>query len=267
MKENNPPEEQLTCKDWYDFMGQFAEGIPFLHLGGFRATRDLLELCNISERTSILDIGSGPGNTACMIGEEQGSHVVGIDFSEQMVIKAAERACKLGLESKIRFQVADATDLPFGDNHFDLVIIESALTAIENKTLAMKEAFRVVKTGGLVAANETIFDSTLTSDFLELLDEYPSINGHLTKESLRALFEEVGLEVLDMRVVLGPDVSSSTGNLGLRRTISFIFRSFGKILRKMATDSRYRRIQKIDREINRELEDNGGYALIVGQKI
>lgn len=259
--------EELTCKDWYDFIGQFADGVPYLHLGGFKATRDLLELCHIDGQTTVLDIGSGPGTTACMIAEEYGSLVVGIDFSEQMVVKAEDRARRLGFESSVRFQVADATKLPFDDEQFDVAIFESVLTAIEDKSSAMKEAYRVVKSGGIVAANETIFDSSLTHEFLELLDEYPSINGHLTKDSLRALFEEVKLEVVEMDVVLGPDIPSTKGNLGLRKTLSFVFRSLGKIMHKMITDSRYRRIRKIDREVNIELEKNGGYALIAGRKL
>ena len=267
MRESDSPEEQLTCKDWYDFMGHFADGIPYIHLGGFKATHDLLERCNIDRENEILDIGCGPGTTACIIAEEYESQVVGIDFAEQMVQKAEERAHRNGLEPKVSFQVADALLLPFEDNQFDLAIFESVLTAIEDKTSAMKEAVRVVKQGGIVAANETVFDSQLAPEFLELLDEYPSINGHLTKDSLKALFEDIGLEVLDLTVILGSDVPSSTSDLGLRRTISFVFRSLGKILRKMATDSRYRRVQKIDREINRELKENGGYALIVGRKL
>jgi ubiquinone/menaquinone biosynthesis C-methylase UbiE len=257
----------LTCKDWYDFMGQFAEGLPYIHLGGFKATRDLLEICHIDEQTQILDVGCGPGTTACMIAQEYESQIVGVDFSEQMIVKAEDKALKLGLKSNIRFQVADATELPFGDGRFDVVIFESVLTAIDDKISAMKEAYRVVKTGGIIAANETIFDSSLTPEFLELLDEYPSINGHLTEESLKALFEEVNLEVSRMNVVLGSEVPSSKGDLGLRKTLAFVFRSFGKIMRKVITDSRYRRVQHIDREINRELKENGGYAIIAGRKL
>ncbi len=267
LKEMESKLEELTCKDWYDFMGLFAEGLPYIHMGGFKATNDLLEMCAIDEHTRVLDIGSGPGTTACMIAEKYGSQVVGIDFSELMVMKAEKRAQKLGLEKHIRFQVADATELPFRDGQFDVVIFESVLTAIKDKLSAIKEALRVVKTEGIVAANETIFDSQLTPEFLELLDEYPSINGHFTKESLKALFEEVELEVLQMNVFLGPDLPSSKGDLGLRKSLSFVFRSLGKIIRKMMTDSRYRRIQKIDRKVNSELEKNGGYALISGRKL
>ncbi len=257
---------ELTCKEWYDFMGQFAEGLPYIHLGGFKATHDLLKLCHIDDLTRVLDVGSGPGTTACMIVEEYGSQVVGIDFSELMVLKAKDRALKLGLESNVSFQVADATELPFGDEEFDVAIFESVLTAIEDKTSAMKEACRVVKSGGIVAANETIFESNLTPAFLELLDQYPSIDGHLTKESLRALFESVNLDVVEMDVVLGSNVPSTKGDLGLRKTLSFAFRSLGKIMRKMITDSRYRRIQKIDQRVNSELKKSGGYALIAGRK-
>ncbi|MHA2601904.1 MAG: hypothetical protein AM324_007220 [Candidatus Thorarchaeota archaeon SMTZ1-83] len=68
-------------------------------------------------------------------------------------------------------------------------------------------------------------------------------------------------------LVLAPDIPRTKGDLGLRKTLSFVFRSLGKIMRKMITDSRYGRIRKIDREVNIELEKKAGYALIAGRKL
>lgn len=258
--------EGISCKEWYDFMGQFAVAIPYIHLGGFKATEDLLKMCHFNDHSTVLDIGCGPGTTTCKIAKDYKLQVTGVDFSEQMISEAEKRANKLNLETKVNFHVADATNLPFDNEKFDVAIFESVLTAVRDKHLAMKEACRVIKKGGLIAANETVFNSNLTSGFLELLDEYPSINGHLTIESLKALFEDAGLEILKMEIVLGADVSSSGGDLGLRRTLSFILRNFGKILKRIISDPQYRRIQKIDGKINKELKENGGYVLIVGWK-
>ncbi|UCE11517.1 MAG: class I SAM-dependent methyltransferase [Candidatus Thorarchaeota archaeon] len=262
----NDAEASFTMREWYDFMGQFAHVLPRLHMGGIEATKDLLTMCQLHGKIRVLDIGSGPGHAACEIGEEYDSDVIGVDISEKMVIKAEERAHKKKVDERVRFKVADATDLPFDDEEFDIVLFESVLTAIEDKRTAMKEAYRVVKPGGLIAANETVFNESAPQELIDLLDEYPSINGHLTPESLRDLFESSGLDVLDIKEVPGSEIPSSASEMGIRGILSFILRSSWRIIGKMIRDPRYRRAQKLDGQVTKLLREHGGYALIVGQK-
>lgn len=267
MNDEDPTQqEELSCKEWYDFMGQFADRLPHMHLGGSEATRTLLEMCELGDELQVLDVGSGPGHTACELARVYNAQVIGIDISEQMVSKAEARCSKQGLERSVKFQVADAIQLPFENDYFDLILFESVLTAIEDKNLAMKEAFRVIKPGGQVAANETVFDESAPPELLDLLIDYPSIKGHLTSETLRGLFEETGFHVLEMKEVRGSEVPSSTKDMGIRGILSFIIRSYWKILWKLITDSRYRRAQKIDGQITKMLKEHGGYTLIVGKK-
>jgi len=43
----------------------------------------------------------------------------------------------------------DITNIPFGDNHFDLIVCNHVLEHIPNDRMAMGELFRVLKPGGL----------------------------------------------------------------------------------------------------------------------
>ena len=50
------------------------------HIGGSNATRELLELCNVSADKALLNVGCGAGTTTTFIVENYGCHVVGVDI-------------------------------------------------------------------------------------------------------------------------------------------------------------------------------------------
>jgi len=73
------------------------------------------------EPERALDIGTGLGDAALLVAREfPRARVRGIDFSEEMIRRAQAR---IGLdpEGRVAFKVADASDLPFEDDSFDLV--------------------------------------------------------------------------------------------------------------------------------------------------
>ncbi|MEQ1518585.1 MAG: class I SAM-dependent methyltransferase [Usitatibacteraceae bacterium] len=61
----------------------------------------------------------------------------------------------------IEFQVADATDLPYRDELFDLVVSFNAFEHIPDPLSALREAFRVAKWGGVIYLT---FDPIWTAD-------------------------------------------------------------------------------------------------------
>jgi len=92
------------------------------HMGGQKATEELVELCHIGKDKYVLEIGSGVGTTAVYLAKRHGCRVVGVDISERMVEWARKRAKRQGLEDRVEFRVADAQDLPFEDGLFDAAI-------------------------------------------------------------------------------------------------------------------------------------------------
>jgi len=124
------------------------------HLGGLDATEKLLKLCHVDERSHILDVGCGAGQSACYIAKKHGCSVVGVDIVEMMVKRSRERAVREGVDDRVEFRVADAQDLPFDDNVFDAVITESVTVFPEDKQRAVREYARVTKPGGYIGLNE-----------------------------------------------------------------------------------------------------------------
>ena len=90
-----------------------------------------------------LELGTGTGEGALLLAREfPQASVRGVDISEPM-IRAASAKVGLDPEGRIAFRVADASDLPYQDESFDLV-------AHLNMPPFMRESVRVLRPGGHV---------------------------------------------------------------------------------------------------------------------
>lgn len=260
-------QKPVGTREWYDFIGQLAGALPGMHLGGQDATHALLEMCQLDATSRVLDVGCGPGNTACFIAEQYGSRVHGIDISEVMIAKAEERARRQGLMDKVEFRVADAFHLSFEDGMFDVVIVESVLTPLPgDKKQALTEMVRVVRPGGRIGANESTVDPSAPPELLALFAEHPAIHGYFTPQTLRRLFEESGLQVVQMTEVKNVETPSVLKAMGLRGLLSFMIGVYPKVLLKLLRDARFRKAASIDDKITKCSKPYMGYTLIVGQK-
>lgn len=88
-----------------------------------------------------LDVGTGTGGGALEIAARfPTAEVVGIDFSAEMVARAASKVTP-SLVGRVSFRQGDASSLPFGDSEFDLV-------AHNNMIPFFDEVARVLRPGG-----------------------------------------------------------------------------------------------------------------------
>jgi len=262
-----PGRKTISTREWYDFVGQLADALPGMHMGGQPATQKLLGMCQLEATNQLLDVGCGGGNTACLIAEQYDSLVQGIDISEVMIAKANERRRRLGLEAKVDFRVADVFELPFEDNSFDLVVVESVLTPLPgDKMKAFLEMVRVVRPGGRIAVNESTVDPSAPDEWLALLNVHPAIHGYFTPRTLRDLFEEAGLQVVDMFEAQYVETPQALKDMGLLGVLSFMIKAYPKILLQMLRDKQIREASRIDDEITKHGKEYMGYALIVGKK-
>jgi len=88
-----------------------------------------------------LEVGTGTGAGALLLAREfPQASVRGVDFSQEM-IEAAKAKVGLDPEGRIAFRVADAANLPYGDESFDLV-------AHLNMPPFAREVARVLRPGG-----------------------------------------------------------------------------------------------------------------------
>lgn len=105
----------------------------------------------IDQRSNILDLGCGNGNTSIWLSREFGSQVTGIDLSSVRVDNAnAERGrLESSLAKRLTFRKCSAMDLPFSDNSFSHVWSQSTIYHVPDKIRVLMEVNRVIEEGGL----------------------------------------------------------------------------------------------------------------------
>ena len=103
------------------------------HLGALRLAVDGLSA------TRVLDVGTGTGVAALALADWfPSADVTGVDLSPAMLAEAQRKG------GRVRYEVADAAHLPFGDASFDLVVLMNAVPFFD-------ELARVTAPGGMVA--------------------------------------------------------------------------------------------------------------------
>jgi ubiquinone/menaquinone biosynthesis C-methylase UbiE len=147
--ERRPSDEE--ARRYFEFLANM--GLT-KHIGSMKATRELTELCRIGHSKVILDVGCGVGATPCHLARAYDCRVIGVDLLERMIEQSRKRASLEEVEDRVEFIVADARTLPFEDDLFDAVIIESVSVFFDDKRQAVREYVRVTKPGGHVGMTE-----------------------------------------------------------------------------------------------------------------
>lgn len=124
-------------------------------LDSFGLKTRLIEAINSRDKDlSLLEIGCGKGNLILNLAALYPNlKLTGINKSinhgtkdqSELEMKAYELGIK---KSQLSFQVAEATNLPFSSNSFDIVISHVTFLHIINKAKAIEEAYRVLKPNG-----------------------------------------------------------------------------------------------------------------------
>ena len=126
-----------------------------LSLGNhYRWRKKTVALSEPADGMSVLDCATGTGDLALdykkVVGKD--GRVLGTDFCEEMIAPAPAKAERKNLV--VEFEVADAMNLPYEDDTFDISSIAFGIRNVDDPSAALKEMARVVKTGGKVVVLE-----------------------------------------------------------------------------------------------------------------
>lgn len=119
-----------------------------------RLTDKLTGLLTIEPGDRLLDIGCGIGAPAIRLAMAHDIEVVGISISQRQVERARDLAASAGLAGRLSFQFADAMDLPFPNESFDIVWALESLHHMPDRAQALHQAVRVLRPGGRVAIGD-----------------------------------------------------------------------------------------------------------------
>ena len=114
----------------------------------------LVELAQPQPDWQALDIAAAAGHTALTFAPHV-KHVTATDITPEMLPVAARQAAERGI-SNISLETADAENLPYPDNQFDLVTCRIAAHHFPNVARFLAESARVLRPGGLLAVVDNI---------------------------------------------------------------------------------------------------------------
>jgi ubiquinone/menaquinone biosynthesis C-methylase UbiE len=136
----------------------------------------------------ILEVGFGPGLALRMIAEKNPQVLVdGIDFSLVMVRQAGRRNAWAIRQGQVAIRYGTVADLPYRAAIFDKAFAVNNIREWSDPALGLKEVWRVLKPGGVVAITMQQQSPESDEDFADLVDRI--------RESVRrAGFDEVRLE-------------------------------------------------------------------------
>lgn len=149
----------------------------------------LLDNFPIGEYQNYLDIAFGTGFPLIDISQRLGGNckATGIDMWSAALNRAKEKIKTIGLKN-IDIIEADASSIPFGNNHFDLITSNLGTNNFDNLEKVLAECYRVLKKGSSLCTttnltgtfNEfyNVFEQTLKE--LGLTQYYQKLENHIS---------------------------------------------------------------------------------------
>jgi len=189
----------------------------------------LCEAVDLRATDRVLDVATGHGNTA-LAAARRGCGVTGVDITPALLEQARRRATAEHL--RIEFRAGDATELPFPDEAFDVVLSTFGAPFLSNPASSALELLRVCRSGGKIGlANWTPTGANLAEG--RVADNYfPPAPG--SYESLLSIEERLqqllGGQVVSLRATPGTVVYRFRS---IEAYVDTLRTTFGPFMRRM----------------------------------
>ena len=166
--------------------------LDHFHTGGLRASRELLELAQVTAADRALDIGAGLAGPARMRASTVGCRVDCLELSADYCAAATLLNRLTGLEERIAVHKGSALEMPFPDHEFDVAWMQNVGMNIGDKRKLYGEIRRVLKPGGRFAFQEMVAGARAAPYFPLPWATDPADSFLVSADEMRSLLAERG---------------------------------------------------------------------------
>jgi SAM-dependent methyltransferase len=156
---------------------------------------DLVARLQDNKYNDILEIACGTGRvTAHLAKSVKYDSLTATDLNPDMI----EMARKIVTDNHIKWMTADALELPFADNSFDLIVIQFGVMFFPDKEKGLREACRVLRPGGKLVFNtwDKVESNPAIHEGRKIIESYFGDNPPVFYNIPFSMFEEKELNTL-----------------------------------------------------------------------
>src|SRR6267154_2288561 len=183
-----------------------------ISLGGGNPTM----LAQLMPGQVVLDLGSGAGLDVLLSAKRvaPGGHAYGVDMTDEMLALANANRDRSGV-SNATFLKGTIENVPLPDASVDVVISNCVINLAEDKGAVIKEAFRVLRPGGLFAVADMVELEPLEPALKKQLDAWAGcLSGTIPIAEYRAGLIDAGFADPDFQVHATESMPGVEGKLG-----------------------------------------------------
>jgi SAM-dependent methyltransferase len=164
----------------------------------------------------VLDLGSGGGLDVLLSARRvaPGGHAYGLDMTDEMLALANANRERAGI-ANATFLKGTIENIPLPDAAVDVVISNCVINLVEDKGAVIKEAFRVLRPGGLFAVADMVELDPLDPKLKQQLDVWAGcISGTIPVEDYRRALLDAGFQEPDFNVHATQSIPGVDGKVG-----------------------------------------------------
>lgn len=153
---------------------------------------------NKDEKMSVLDVGTGPGLFAALMGKNPNYEVYAVDSSRGMIEQASKNAQEFG--ARVAFHLAEAHQLPFEDEKFDVIMMRNVTWALPHPKESYQEWKKILKKGGKLIIFDSnwynrLFDEKIEKEYIQNTNENHDGKGVKIPDGMSQRMEEMAKEL------------------------------------------------------------------------
>lgn len=159
-----------------------------------------IAIASLKEGETVVDLGSGGGIDCFLASMKVGEtgRVIGIDMTPPMLLKARQGAEEGGFVN-VEFRLGEIEHLPVANDTVDVIISNCVINLSPDKPQVLRDAWRVLKTGGRLAISDVVTVGDLPESVRNDLDAYAGcIAGSVAISLYEEMLKEAGFSKVEI---------------------------------------------------------------------